>query len=90
MSISFEIGMHYWGDGDSTSFTVAGLDYLPTTQELLITPTNVAMPQCVPIPLLDDDTFEMNENFSVLISTTDDAVQLTTSSAVVVIENDGM
>lgn len=74
----------------SPGTALAGADFTTHTQQLTFSPGN-ADPQLVRIPLVDNNRVEEEEQFSVLLSTTDSDVNIINSPATVIIQdNDGM
>ena len=65
-------------------------DYTPINSQVIFTPANQGQTQCQIIPVDDDLICEADETVFVSATTTDPAVNLSPSSAVVtIIDNDG-
>ena len=65
-------------------------DYTPINSQVIFTPTNQGQTLCRIIPVDDDFICEADETIFVSVTTTDPAVNLSPSSAVVtLIDNDG-
>ena len=67
------------------SIFLAGKDFISLNSEILIPAGNLV--HVVELSILDDDTVEENEQFSVLLSTEDTALVISTETAVVQIED---
>ena len=68
---------------------IAGADFTSHSTQLTFSPGN-AGPKLVQIPLIDNNRVEGDEQFSVLLSTTDSDVNIVNSPATVtIIDDDG-
>lgn len=70
----------------SSGSATSNVDYTPHTEEIRFSPGNVG-PKLVRIPITNDNLTESNEQFTVVLSTTDNDVNLLTKTATVVIED---
>lgn len=63
------------------------MDYVPINEELVF--TLQARTRCVNLELVDDDIFEFQESFSIVLITSDSLVQFTSQILTVTVNDDG-
>lgn len=70
---------------------IGGSDYEEQPSTLTFSPTTASNPQCIMVTIIPDDILEVEESFTVVLSTTDRAVNsLPAQSTVILQDTTGM